>query len=45
MAKSKRKFEPAFREEAVRLVREQKRSVADVARSPRDPREHPPHGG
>lgn len=29
----RRKFEPEFRAEAVRLVRDQRRSVADVARS------------
>ena len=33
MGSTKRKFEPEFRAEAVRLVREQGRSVAEVARS------------
>jgi transposase len=33
MGKAKRKFEPEFKTEAVRLVREQGRTVADVARS------------
>lgn len=33
MANEKRKFEPAFKAEAVRLVREQGRAVAGVAQS------------
>jgi transposase len=33
MGKARRKFEPEFKSEAVRLVREQGRTVADVARS------------
>jgi len=33
MGKAKRKFEPEFKADAVRLVREQGRTVADVARS------------
>ena len=33
MAKEKRKYEPAFKAEAVGLVREQGRSVAEVAKS------------
>lgn len=32
MSKKRQKFEPAFEAEAFRLVREQGRSVADVAR-------------
>ena len=33
MGRTKRTYEPEFRVEAVRLVREQRRSVADVAQS------------
>jgi transposase len=33
MGKAKQKFEPEFKAEAVRLIREQDRSVADVPRN------------